>query len=122
MCWTITIGTGKSSGSLVNSTASALGPPVEAPIATISTGARGEVVRTRRIGPSSTVTGFGPVCWIVSFGIGIVLLAGSRVRIVGSGIVFEIGAGAERIVASGIVRDADVVVVDRASFATGTDG
>src|ERR1700740_3857100 len=36
MCWTITIGTGKASEICGKPSASALGPPVEVPIATIS--------------------------------------------------------------------------------------
>src|ERR1035441_7957191 len=36
MCWTITMGTGKSRGKVGIRTARALGPPVDTPIATIS--------------------------------------------------------------------------------------
>src|ERR1039458_9552856 len=38
MCWTITTGTGKSAGSDGSTVISALGPPVETPIATTSIG------------------------------------------------------------------------------------
>ena len=37
MCWTITIGTGKSAGKVEMMAARAFGPPVEVPIATIAT-------------------------------------------------------------------------------------
>src|SRR5258705_13270186 len=59
MCWTITIGTGKSACSCGSMTDSALGPPVEAPIATISIG-RSATGRCIRIDPSCTI-GFAVV-------------------------------------------------------------
>ncbi len=36
MCWTITIGTGKSAGSIGRMEANAFGPPVDEPMATMS--------------------------------------------------------------------------------------
>src|ERR1043165_4555711 len=59
MGWTMTAGTGKSGGSWPSSTDSALGPPVDAPIATMSIGARGPAARCSRIGPSDS-TGIEP--------------------------------------------------------------
>src|SRR4051794_8185539 len=57
MCWTITIGTGKSAGSWDRIEASASGPPVEAPIAMTSTAPVGSPVRGTAVRGRTRVAG-----------------------------------------------------------------